>query len=168
MALVPVGNGSGFFLTVTTRDNGNNRSTLEYALRSADFATAQTDAATILGALGGVSGMAVQSTSLSLREFEDAFAFPASGVEAEIKARISFSLAGQPNTETLDIPAPVAAIFVATSGDSANTVDILDAAVASYMDLFKSTGVAFISDGEDLDQALRGRRVSVKRGLRSS
>jgi hypothetical protein len=166
MALVAKGNGSGFYLTVTVTDNGNNDSTLEYELRGADFAAATANKAAILTALGNVSGSTIRSTILSYRDEEDAFAFPASGVENETKARIIVQLDGSTKKATYDIPAPVAGIFTTPAGDGANIVDILDTAMVAYNDIFEATGEAFISDGEDVDFMLRGRRVSVKKGLR--
>ena len=166
MALVPKGNGSGFYLSVTLTDNGNNDSTLDYELRAADYAAALTAKTAILAALAGVSGSEIKSTILSYRDEEDAFAFPASGVENETKARIVYQLDGSTKKGNYDIPAPVAGIFQTPAGDGANVVDILVTALIAYNDIFEAAGQAFISDGEDMGFMLKGRRVSVKKGLK--
>lgn len=166
MAFVTVGNASGFWLTVTLVDNGGDKSTLQYELTSADQATAVTDTATILAAIGNMSLSTVQSYNISLRMEENAFAYPASGVENQDKARIVYQLAGSTKKGALDIPAPDPLIFNGTSGKQANVVNLSDTPVLVYLALFQAAGEALISDGEILDFAVEGRRVSSRKGFR--
>ena len=159
MALAPRGNGSGFFLSVSLTDTQGDVSTLCYELRGADFATAQANASAIVTALAGVTGSTVSSTSLSFVQDEDTFAFPA-GADNGVRARLTFQLANSVEKATLDIPAPQNTIFASTLGPNNNIVDILDAGVIAYAQLFQSGGQCFISDGEDSDFILRGKRTT--------
>lgn len=167
MALVVAGAGSGFSLSVTLTDNSGNQSTLTYALTSADYATAQADSATILNALAAVTDATISGYAISIRYYEDAFAYPGAGVENEIRARITGQLVGSTKKATLEIPAPNNDIFLGDSGESNNIVDVTDLTVLAYCALFDTGGYAFISDGEHLDFPIRGRKVSVKRGMRA-
>lgn len=168
MALVPAGPGSGWYLSVSLTDNDGSVSTLEYELRAIDITEAQAAVVIILTALAGVSGSVISAYNLSLRYWEDAFAYPGSGIRNEVKARVVGQLTGSTKKATFDIPAPVDGIFNGTSGEAANIVNVSAPALVSYAAIFKTaTNVAFISDGEDLDFTIRGRRVSVKRGLRA-
>lgn len=166
MALVPVGNGSGWWLTVTLVDNGADKSTLQYELTSADAAAAAVDSAAILAALGNMSESVVSGYNTSQRFEENAFVYPASGVENQNKARIVVQLAGSTKKATVDIPAPDPLIFAGTTGSQANVVNLSDTPVLVYMALFQAAGEAFISDGEILDFSVEGRRVSSRKGFR--
>lgn len=166
MALVPVGNGSGWWYTVTLVDNGNDKSTKTYELRAATEVIAQAAALAINAALVGTSGSTISNTSLSYREEEDAFSYPASGVENQNIARIVGQLTGSTKKATMDIPAALAAIFVDTTGPNANVVDLTVGAVIAYLALFEAGNEAFISDGETLDFGVEGRRVSARKGFR--
>lgn len=167
MAYVPAGAGSGFWLSVTLVDNQGDSSTLEYELRSADYATATTDTATILAALNGVTNSNVSGYILSYRAVDDAFVIPVGSADNSIRARVVSKLTAGNKKATFEIPAPVDEIFTASSGDAANEVNITDILITPYANLFKTTGVAFISDGESLDQMLVGRRVARVKRFRS-
>ncbi len=166
MALVPVGNGSGYWLTVSLTDNGGDISTLSYELQSADMATAITDTSAILAAIALNSDSVVSGYNLGIRYTEDAFVYPVSGVENQNKARIVVQLTTGTEKARIDIPAPKPSIFNATSGKEANVVDIGGAAVTAYIALFEAGAEAFISDGEIADFPVEGRRVSSRKGFR--
>lgn len=159
MALVARGNGSGFFLAVSLTDTQGDVSTLRFELRSADYATALTDTTAIVSAIEGVSGSKVSSTSLSFVRDEDTFTFP-TGADNGVRARVTFQLSDSVEKATLDIPAPLNAIFVDPAGPGNNILDLSDTEVLAYLALFKASGNAFISDGEDADFLLRGKRTT--------
>ena len=163
MALVTKGHASGFWLTVSLTDTQRDVSTKTYELTSADYATAVTDTATILAALGNMSKSVISGYAISIRYEEDAFAYPALADNA-IKARLSFQLTDRIDQETHDIPAPKDEIFVAPAGPNNKVVDITDAAVIAYAQLFQAGGEALISDGETSDFVSKGQRVSASSG----
>lgn len=151
----------GFTGYVTVADNGNDRSTKSFNLRAATYANAATAMETIVSALQGVSNAVIVGYGVTHVFAEDAFVVPTDdSVQNEMQALLTVSIAGQPlKSATITIPAPKQGLFVATSGSGANTIDTTDAAVQAYVDLFKSTGVAYISDAEDADVLKEGRRI---------
>lgn len=152
----------GWWLTVTLADNGDNRCTKTYQLRGADEITAQADATAIRAALNAITNAIVVSYSVSNRYEEDAISFPGAGVEIEDKLSMTCLLTSGSKKANLKVPAPVIGAFVAPTGPSANICDITSSEVADYAGLFGIAGHAYISDGEDLDQLLSGKRVSAK------
>lgn len=153
----------GFILSVTLVDNGGNVSTLQYALRAVDFATATTDTATIIAALNSVTNSLISDYYIKNKFSEDAFAYPGAGVENEDKASITVLLSGAGNKKAnLKIPAPVIGIFTAPAGGGANVVDLSDVALTAYTDMFKAAGQCTLSDGEDMTSTVSGKRISAK------
>lgn len=162
MALVS----QGFSLTVTLRDTGNDRAVLVYDLDSADYATAVTDAATILGRLAAVTDAAIQSYRVAEKFVENAFAFPANA-EVEKKALVIGRINGAVDKYVnILIPAPKPGLFVSSQGDAYNTVDIGDTDLNMYISTWQATnGIASLSDGErlaDTNPLLSGHRVTQK------
>ena len=156
MALVS----NGFWLSVTLRDNGGNDTTRTYQLSAADATAAGADTVNILAALNAVTDAVIVSWFNYQRFVEDAFVYPASGVEIENLALLEFDLVDHPEkSATITIPAPAPGIFVSLSGGGANTVDLADAAVIAYAALFQTGGEVLISDGEVADTLVAGRRI---------
>jgi len=166
MAYVVAGNGSGYFVTVSIMDRNEDKATLTYELRSADETEAIADTATIITNLLVVSQVVVLGYNIQKRYFNDAIIIPAAG-ELQIKARIAFRIEGSPEYETLDIPAPDEDIFLGLVGKNNKIVDTADLGVIAYTNMFKSVGIAFISDGEALEQVSEGKKVSSRSGMRS-
>ena len=166
MAFVTKGAGSGYWLTMTVVDNGDDKSTLTYELTAIDAITADVAATAIIDAYNGVGMGVVSGYNVGLRYEENAFAYPVSGVENQNKARIVSQLVGNTKKATLDIPAPDPAIFVDVTGVNANIVDFTNAAVIAYLGTFQAAGQAFISDGEIMDFPIQGKRVSSRKGFR--
>lgn len=160
MALVS----AGFWLTVTLRDSGGNPSNLTYDLVAATAANAATAAADILTRLALVTASEVSGYSLAERFQENAFVYPADA-ENENRAVITCSLNGFANKPvTVVIPAPVDGLFVQPAGGPGyNIVDITQADLISYIDIWRVTGaLAQISDGEyigDSGSILKGKRT---------
>jgi len=160
MALVNRGIGSGFVATLTLTDLQGDSYNKRYDLRSATYAAAVTDTDLIIAGLGPVTRSVLTSVAISQVRDEDTNFLPATESDKSIYALVSYKLAGRVKKESLEIPDPDPLIFVSPSGPSANQVNVSNADVIAYTDLFKATGVAFISDGEDLDIILSGRRKS--------
>ena len=164
MALVD----QGFKLVVSLRDSGNDPTRVGYDLVAATHADAVTAAGTILTRLDAVTDLTVESYSIINHYLEDAFALPASG-QVEERAKVVAAIDGLPNKKaTIYIPGPADAIFSAAPGNPGyNVVDVFDAALDAYVDIWKTTGaLATISDGENLadQEALSGRRTHRKSG----
>jgi len=159
MALVSM----GWFLSATLVDNGANVTTLQFALRSADATEAATDSAAVIAALDAVTDSVISDYYIKNRYSENALAYPAAGIENENKASITALLAGAGNKKAnIKIPAPVIGLFTAASGGGANVVDLSDADLVTYTDLFRSGNECYISDGEDLSALVSGKRISAK------
>ncbi len=164
MALQDRGNGSGWFATLILADKQGDLSTKVYALRAADLTASQTALTAIIAAIGPVTRSTLIATSLALWQDEDTNFLPATESDASVKAVISYKIDGAAKRDTLEIPDPdPAVVFVAAEGPSANIVDISAAAVIAYGDLFKTGAEAFISDGEDLEVLLKGKRTTRRR-----
>lgn len=159
MALVPRGNGSGYFLSLSLTDTQGDVSTLRFELRGADFATASTNATAVIAGITGVTQSIVSSVAISFVRDEDTFVFP-TGADNGVRARMTFQLANSVEKATLDIPAPENNIFTAPFGPNNNVVDLTNAEVIAYAQLFQVGGASYISDGEDSDFVLRGKRTT--------
>jgi len=132
-------------------------------LTAADHATAVTDSATIVAALNAVSNAVISGYAIRTKMSENAFAYPAAGIENEDKASISVLLDGLGNKKAnVKIPAPVIGLFTAASGAGANVVDISDPDLLTYLAIFESGNEATLSDGETMDVPLTGKRISAK------
>ena len=84
--------------------------------------------------------------------------------EVENNLQISAKIAGKPNkTATIEIQAPKSTLWQAPSGEGWNKPDFTVTALANYVNEFKATGNAYVSDGENItDQDIKGRRVHHK------
>lgn len=167
MALVT----EGFEITITVADNGNNRGTYTYVcdpVTVPDFATAQTARTSIVGALDTLTQCIIVGTSLKEVQYENAIVYPASLVELENKASITYQILGQNKKGNLKIPAPIPSLFNGTAGAAANQVDVTNAALTTYVGNFFSAGYFTISDGEKIAQdpntngVIVGKRISAK------
>jgi len=165
MAFVVDGNGSGYVANLRVMDRGEEKATMTYELRAATEAAALTAITTIITNLNAVSTLEVLGYNLLKRFINDAIIIPSEG-QLQEKARVAFRIANSADYETFDIPAPKDTIFLGVNGANSEIVDVADAALVAYGDMFKAAGVAFISDGEDLDQLSRGERVSTRKGMR--
>jgi len=160
MALVT----DGWWLTVEFIDNGANRTTRTIQMRAADYATATTDAATIIAALEQASDAVLTSYAVRERFVEDNLLLPGVGVQIENIALMQMEITGNPlKTATFAVPAPNPAVFVSTSGANANVIDTASATITPTYNLFENTGgVAYISDGETATDFLGGKRIHRK------
>lgn len=155
---------AGWVLTVTLIDHGANTTTKRYQLTSASAAEAATDGGAIISALDAVTGAVIKNYSIGQVYVEDTLVLPGVAVEIENLARVVVGIDGEALKKwTHDIPAPVANLFIDTSGPGANIVDTQEASLVTYMSLFDSTGEATVSDGESIElPILSGKRVHRK------
>lgn len=158
MALVS----SGFQLTVTLKDSGNDNAVKKYLLQADNYADAVTATGVILAALQAISTAAVFGYRIAENYINDAFNFP-TAVEIENQAEIVVRLVETGKYDTIYIPAPLASIFVSPSGDGYNIVDGTDPLVAAYLALFNENAQAYISDGEFITPTVAQRFKSGKR-----
>lgn len=163
MALVS----QGFQLNVSLLDNAGDSTTVSYDLRGATYADAAVDAAAIVAALAAVTdGVIVSYRMTEVTEETGTITLPASGVQAEVSASLTMSIAGAGSKKgNIRIPMPKVGVFTSTSGAGANVVDLDATIVTDYAALFTSSGEATISDGENAGILLSGVRVTrAKRG----
>lgn len=152
----------GFDLSICVVDTQLQDYRMNFKLRATDYATAVTQTATILAALGTVSGTVVKSYKIGATAVEDALVAP-TGVDAQVVAEVSYAIVGKVRGGTFSIPGPLEAVFVGPSGAPNAQVDLTNTDVIAYAQLFQDTGVAYISDGDDLAFMKSGRRTVGKR-----
>jgi len=152
----------GWFGTITMADNGGNQITKTWDLTAADAATAATDFAVVKAAFNTISDSVEVASSLGERFENDDITYPAAGVNNQDKASITVRLTTGNKKANLKVPAPVIGIFMNTTGPGADVVDILDADLNTYLDIFETDGEATLSDGEVMDDPLSGKRISAK------
>jgi hypothetical protein len=159
MALVS----DGFKLNVNLVDKGANITSRQYELLAADAATALTQSTAIIAALNAVTDAVVVGYGFGENFVEDNLVYPLTA-EIENQAFFSAKIVGAPNkSATLSVPAPIEAIFTSAFGPGNNIVDMSNALVLTYLQLFDNTGPATISDGEQLVvSSASGKRRHVK------
>jgi hypothetical protein len=153
---------AGFWAVVEIVDNGGDVTVRTFQMTAADAEAADADLLTIVAAIRGVSDGVVRSFYNYEKMRNDAFAYPASGVELQNQALMNFQLVTTGKTATATIPAPKPTIFVGSAGPTAENVDPADAAVIAYVDLFQADGQCLISDGEVVAGLISGKRIHRK------
>jgi hypothetical protein len=147
-------------------DAGNNRVNKSFRLTSATDAEALTDVATILAALEAVTDCNGLSYTISQKYDNNAFALPSAGVQAEAKAVVMVrDAANASKSHTVEIPGPIAGVWLSSTGENSNVVDISLVALKAFVNLYDSTGEATLSDGESVetDGLIRGYRKTVRK-----
>jgi hypothetical protein len=149
--------------SIEVKDNGGNTSVRTYHLRSATIGDALTDMVAIVARLNPVTDGVISGYRVSAVYEEDAFAYPAEGVQVQNQAQVVGLIDGHiAKFHRLTIPAPDQDIFVSDSGPGADIVDVTNAALLTYLAGFEATGEAYISDGEDWGQITEGKRIHIK------
>jgi len=166
MAYIPDGAGFGWFLTMTVQDRNMDYVTLTYELRATNEIEAEAERTAIFAAFDDVSLAVIVGYGLSQRFVNDSIGIPAAG-EVEVKARLSYQLKDSFHKGTFDIPAPKETIFLALTGKQNKVVDVANADVIAYADMFRAAGSAYIGNGGSLEYLLEGRKVTSRSGLRS-
>jgi hypothetical protein len=157
MAFVP----GRWFTIINMVDNGGDQASKRFELNVADSTEATAAQTALLAAWNNVTDMKVVSYYTFQEEVSDVEALPASGVERENNALLTFEVRDKPNkSASLSIPAPKPAIFVATSGAGAEIVNTANAAVIALRDLFiTDPPTVFLSDGESMGTLVKGKRT---------
>lgn len=153
----------GFWSNISLADNGGNVTTKTYELDAADAAEAATNHAAVVAALTAVTDARVIAHFWYEKSVQDTPTLPASGVQIEDQALLTFEIAGNPlKSATLTIPAPKPGIFQAVTGSGANQVDLANAAVVTFRSLFQNANECFLSDGEKAERLKSGKRIHRK------
>jgi len=150
-----------WFVSVTLQDEQGNKTVQTYDMDAASAAAAATAATAFTTAYAAITSADIVAYSVGQRYAEDSPTFPA-GSHVEMKASVTVALSTPPKRGNLAIASPIAALFVnAGVGPSGNTVDVANAALTTFTNLFKSTATSplYLSDGETLTNMLSGRRV---------
>lgn len=154
-------NSVGFEATVAILDRGDNLTHMRFGVDGADIAAAETILAANIADLVAVTKGYVVSYSVAEKFVNDAARTPANNGEIEEKAVITVNLATSPKKAVITIPAPVDTLFVGTSGDNWNQVDIADSLLVAFIGDFQSGGFQ-LSDGEHVaasNSIIKGRRT---------
>lgn len=159
----------GYTLRVRVVDAGNNEVSKSYVMTTAVPADSLTDALIIIDALEAVCALATKTYAITQEFYNDAFALPAEGIQAEARAVLIGTDGTLPNKQhRTEIPGPELDVFLAETGEGANIVDIAHQDVLDYWNLFDTTGEATLSDGDSVeaDGIIKGyrRTVSKKHG----
>lgn len=146
---------AGYRLSITLQGASMKTATLQVALRSATFAAATTDAATFIDALNLVTSAVIVRYSLAERFIEDTLVPPATVDLTDVMVLTGLIDGELGKAASVRVPgfsrAAQSAQLLSTTGLNASKIDTSIASIQNYWDLFASTGVAFISDGEDAE-----------------
>lgn len=163
---------TGFELSIRSIDNGGNETTKTLQMTAADHATALVDALIIVGFYEAVTNSGTVSYSLKEIFYNDALTIPG-GAESQVEAKALIVMRDETNPlkkHSVRIASPDPTVFLATSGDGANIVDVNDAAILAFAGMFSAAGSdkCYVSDGEQVlampDGLLYGRRVTHRAG----
>jgi len=159
MAMVAMGNGSGYFLSWSGVDRNNDVANKEWEMTAPDAATAEADAAIIIPQWEALTQCVTTTYFVALRMENDALVTPAAG-ERQTKAVITVRIDGSVEKATIEIPAPEETIFRALVGDDNKIVDVTNIALLAFVGNFNASAAdkLFLSDGEHTDAILRGRK----------
>lgn len=159
---------AGWKLVLTFIDSGANTTTREFMLTATDDAG---DIGPVIDAVQAIvtawtaaTDAVIVSQQVSKLTLNDSVVLPAAGVQVENNAQISAKIAGVPNKSAVfEVPAPKIGMFQATTGPGSNVVQFADAPTPALVNIYKSGGQAYISDGETItDQGIKGKRVHHK------
>lgn len=151
-----------FEITIKLVDEGANHSTLTFKCRDTAYADVVTAKTALIAALDAVTDCVIQRVSINEVWQNDAFAYP-SGVETANKLSITAELAGGIGKKAnMKIPGPIDAMFGASGTAGFNTLNTANAAIITYTNLFKAAGDFYISDGEDFETLISGKRIHAK------
>ena len=156
----------GYEARVTLIDTGANRSVKEYQLTATTFADALSDTQAIIALLDPLTTAVVEKYTVGPRFVEDAFAWPQNSQIENIMQLSALLATGIDKTATIFIPSPVNTVWISTTGKGNNVVNIANADVLAYVNMYAAGGYATISDGENV--AAAGALQSGKRIHRKS
>jgi len=152
---------TGFQVSITLIDAGNDTCTQTYDVQGADIDAAETNALVIVTDLIPITEAYVLSYQVSEKFANGATRTPAG--EIEKKALLSLQLTTPLKKAAMTIPAPVVGIFLGAAGtDAYNQVDPADAALLTFVNDFGTGAQGYVSDGESVvnNGVLKGERIS--------
>lgn len=154
-------NTAGWLLTIVLMDNGGNTTRVQYEMARSTYADVLADAVTIRTALLDVTDGVITDYYLTEKFVNDSVTYPASGVQAEVSASLTTLIKDAGGKKAnIRIPMPKPSIFISTSGDGANNVNLSATPVVNYHNIFTDNQQAKLSDGEIADELLSGVRVT--------
>ncbi|MCK5613838.1 hypothetical protein KAR91_68875, partial [Candidatus Pacearchaeota archaeon] len=62
----------------------------------------------------------------------------------------------------IKVPGPVDALFGAEGTQGFNVLDTDNALILTYHAMFEAAGIVYVSDGEDAETLISGKRISAK------
>lgn len=139
-----------FELTIQLVDRHNNTVSRRYQMQATDYATAVTDAASIVGGLQLITDAAIKGYTINTVMVEDALALPGAGTSTVYEdALITVRLDTDPTKSgNFAIPAPKADIFVA-DGAGTNAINLGDTNLIAWHAKYSGVaGTLYLSDGE--------------------
>jgi hypothetical protein len=144
-------------LLITAKDRGGNSTNRTYVFADETDPPDDTAVAAFIVVWELTSLLKVSKFEVSAVQVNDAFTLPTdAGAEVEAHALITAPIHGEPTeSATIDIPAPVPGLFVASSGKGYNVIDPGDTQVQNFLAYFTNGDTAqlfTISDGETIDQ----------------
>jgi len=159
----------GFVLDVVLVDGGANTANMSFPLTAADYATAVTDAGSIIGALGPITGAVIKTYTIREVFIENSLTLPGAGVHVENRALVNLQLSSNPlKTAQRVIPAAVDDIYQGLSGKSLNRVDVNNVELRTFIGLYHAGGEVTISDGESVAPSPNGGIIDGVRAHRKS
>ena len=153
---------SHFEITARLVDEGANFSTMRFQCRDTAYADVVVAKTNLVAALDAVTDCVIQRVTISEVWSNDAFAYP-TDVETANKLSMSIELTGGLGKKAnLKVPGPVDGIFGASGTAGFNVLDTANALILTYVALFESGGEFYISDGEDAETLISGKRIHAK------
>jgi len=155
-------------LRVDFVDQGRNTTSRTYGLDFGDadlVADVEAAASNVVAALGNISNCFVTGFSIRKVYADDNVIVP-TNAQVENTGVVSVDIDGNPlKKATLSIPGVSPSVFVDTvSGPNNNIMNLVNADLVTFVDLFKTTGVATLSDGEYANAIVDGVRVHRRSG----
>jgi len=151
-----------WFTVIELAETSNKRTTKRFEQSApADYAAALASATALATDIAAVSDAVVTKYYPYQEYVEDALSLPASA-ELQNQAVLQFSIEDEPTkTGKVVIPAPKASIFAAAEGPNYDVVDVADADVIAFRNNFTSEALYYVSDGEQAEDLLGGKRRHV-------
>lgn len=150
---------SHFEITIKLVDEGTNFTTMGFKCRDAAYVDVVTAKTALVAALEAITDCVIQRVSINEVWKNDAFSYP-SDVETATKLSMSVELAGGIGKKAnMKVPGPKDVLFGASGTKGYNELDKANAAIVTYINLFKAAGDFYVSDGEDLETLIQGARV---------
>lgn len=154
-----------FQLTIWFADTQDDQVTRTWEMQATDYATALTDAATVISRVEAVSDAEIAGFNVSGKYYEDDYTNPGNGVQNENQAVLLLLPTNESNPyPTVSIPAINDSVMKGASGPDNNIVDITNTDVLAFVGLFITDAELYLSDGETVQGLVSGERVHVAIG----